>query len=169
MSATPQPQVPPPPRGSASWIDYVLDMDLPPVAGDLLHARAELAALRKERDDLLNEGVLTANDLRDATKLVLSLRKELADTKAQLKQQVDNTLEALKQRDAALVLRDEALAQARYAADFHDEVCEPTAKERDELRTAVLALGELTGTVTVSQVVAWNALVAKLRGEKEGQ
>ena len=77
MSApTPSPAVPPPPEGSASWLDFLfclLRFDSSYQGKVAAHASADLAALRKE----------------------------LSDTKAQLAMQANNTVEAMQQRDEA--------------------------------------------------------------------
>lgn len=98
----------------------------------------------------------------DAT--MARLVRELADTKGQLALQSANTVEAMQQRDEAKQEVVELRAQV-----------ERTVKERDELRAAVLGLGQIQATgplaecledrVCNADIERFNALVAKLRGE----
>jgi replicative DNA helicase len=120
------------------------------------------------------------------------LRKELADTKAQLALQSANTVEAMQQRNAAQAERDALrMTRARGCQCGDADVCaviHEMSIERDslraqvaELRGAVLDLGELVGVwddarmdyveVQVDKPVlsAWNALVARLRAEAPAQ
>jgi len=152
---------PAPPEGHASWLDYVLNPSLVTVQRRAEHARAELA----------------------------ELRKELADTKAQLALQSANTVEAMQQRNAAQAERDALrMTRARGCQCGDADVCaviHEMSIERDslraqvaELRGAVLGLGELDGTevhvgygpmmrchLDVETAAAFNALVARLRAE----
>lgn len=152
---------PAPPAFYASWLDYVIDPCLVPMVGEVVHARAELA----------------------------ELRKALADTKAQLALQAANTVEAMQQRDAAQAERDALrMTRARGCQCGDADVCaviHEMSIERDslraqvaELRGAILGLGELEGPdawlsdrgdciirMQPSKRDDWNALVARLRAE----
>jgi len=167
---------PAPPEGRASWLDYVLDPCQVPVAGEVAHARAELA----------------------------ELRKDLTDITERLAKQCKMTLEAMAQRDAAQAERDRMLRDIRTYCAYcgHEEPkdgdgaliakhiasCEAhpmraVQQERDslraqvaELRGAILGLGELEGSdipfedepgicvnLRWSTVSAWNEFVVKVR------
>jgi len=177
---------PAPPEGRASWLDYVLDPCQVPLAGEVAHARAELAELREALADTEDDWASAATSLEDAQgefeEELAELRKELADTKAQLALQAANTVEAMQQRDAAQAERDALrMTRARGCQCGDADVCaviHEMSIERDslraqvaELRGAILGLGELewNGWDAVASDLkaaeAFNALVARLRAE----
>lgn len=135
------------PNGGTSWLDWVLDPRTNAVLFDEVdHARAELAELRKE---------LLKVDASE-TKLITE-RDELSS----LLRAVDITLGG----DPNFAVGEEALERAEDAAAELAEL----RKERDELREAVLRLGELDCAYADGNEIYltwWNTLVAKLRAEK---
>jgi len=70
---------PAPPACYASWLDYVIDPCLVPMVGEVMHARAELAELRRALAD-------RSADLAICLDALESTKVELADVRAELDQ-----------------------------------------------------------------------------------
>lgn len=178
---TPQGQVPPPPEGYPTWLDYALDpnriarAELFALRERLADTKCELAALRKELSDAKAERdertmrYWSAAEERDAA------RKELSDTHGLLAAARENLVaidaqraEAVRERDAAIAEDTDLLNAAHKAMHEANQELDALRAQVAELREAILELGELGCAYADGNelyLTDWNAQVAKLRAE----
>lgn len=129
-------QIPPPPDGFPTWLDYVLD------GWD--EAKAELAALRQALADRSADLAVCLNDLESVAKERDGALKKLSDTEGWLATARQQALdldamraEAVRERDTLKMLREKG-------CDCSDEEACRFVRERDEARAK---LAELTAAV----------------------
>lgn len=129
-------QIPPPPDGFPTWLDYVLD------GWD--EAKAELAALRQALADRSADLAVCLNDLESVAKERDEALKKLSDTEGWLATARQQALdldamraEAVRERDTLKMLREKG-------CDCSDEEACRFVRERDEARAK---LAELTAAV----------------------